>query len=122
MEIQIKATNINLTDAINTYLHKRLQALDKLIDPGDTSVFCAVEVERTTDHHKSGEIYRSEINLHIAGKDFRAEAKKEKLYDAIDETKNQMAKELRRHKDKQQKNVRKGGARIKAILRGFRGD
>lgn len=119
MEVQIKATNINLTDSINSYLHKRLQALDKLIDPKDTSVFCAVEVERTTRRHKAGEIYRSEINLHIAGHDFRAEARKEKLYDAIDETKNQMAKELSRHKDKQQKNIRKGGAAIKNVLRGF---
>ena len=120
MEIQIKATNINLTDTINDYVEKRLQALDKLIDPEDTSVLCTVEVEKTTAHHKAGEIFRSEINLHIAGQDFRTEASREKLFDAIDETKNLMARELRRHKSKQQKSVRKGGALIKNMLRGFR--
>ena len=117
VEIQIKATNINLTDAIGEYINKRLTFLDKLVDPKDTSVLCQVEVEKTTKHHKRGEIFRSEINLHIAGQDFRAEAKREKLYDAIDETKNQMTKELRRYKDKRQSSIKKGGAAIKDILR-----
>ena len=119
MEVRIKATNINLTDSLSEYVDNRLQGLDKLVDPNDTSILCNVEVEKTTDHHRSGDIYRSEINLHIAGKDFRAEASMDKLYDAIDETKNQMAKELRRHKVKQRKSIRKGGAKIKDALRGL---
>jgi len=119
MEIQIKATNLNLTDSINEYINKRFQALDKLIDEDDTSVFCAVEVERTNAHNKAGDMYRSEINLHIAGHDFRAESSMERLYDAIDETKTQMAKELRRNKDKEQRNIRRGGATIKNLLKGF---
>lgn len=119
MEIQIKATNLNLTDSIKEYLHKRLNALDKLIDPEDTSVFCAVEVEKTNAHNKAPDMYRSEINPHIAGHDFRAEASEGRLFDAIDETKNQMSKELRRNKDKQIRNFRRGGAIIKNLLRGF---
>jgi len=118
MDIQIKATNLDLTDSINEYIHKRLGVLDKLIDPNDTSVLCSVEVERKNAHSKAGDMYRSEINLHIAGHDLRAESSKEKLYDAIDETKNQMAKELRRNKDKQQKKYRRGGAAIKKLFRG----
>lgn len=120
MDIKIKATNLRLTDAINDYARKRFLSLSKLIDPEDTSVLCQVEVEKTTEHHKTGVIFRSEINLHISGQDFRAEAEREKLFDAIDETKNQMSKELRRHKTKRQKNFRRGGALIKKMMRGFR--
>lgn len=121
MEIQIKATNLNLTDSINEYVDKRLGALDKLIDSKDTSVLCAVEIERMNAHNKAGDMYRSEINLHIAGHEFRAESSKERLYDAIDETKNQMAKELRRNKDKQRRKYRRGGAAVKNLLRGLVG-
>ena len=77
-----------------------------------------VEVEKTTKRHKRGEIYRSEINLKMAGASFRAEATDEKLFNAIDESRNEMAKELRRHKGKKEKSVRKGGAKIKAMARG----
>ena len=118
MEIQIKATNLNLTDSIRNYIDKRIGALDKLIDPNDTSVLCSVEVEKTNAHNKAPDMYRSEINLHIAGHDFRAESSEAKLFDAIDETKSQMAKELRRNKEKQRRNIRKGGAAIKNLIRG----
>lgn len=120
MDIKLKGTNLELTDAIREHVDTRISSLQKYIDPNDTSFLCDVEVEKTTDHHKSGEIYRAEVNIHIAGHDFRAEAIKEKLFDAIDEAKNEMARDLRRNKKKTQKSIRKGGLRIKEILRGFR--
>ncbi len=117
MNIQTKATNVRLTNGIKEYLDKRLKSLDRLVDPDDTSIQCRVEVEKTTERHRRGDIYRSEINMKIAGASFRAEATAEKLFDAIDESKAQMAKELRRHKKKHVKSVRKGGAKIKEELR-----
>lgn len=117
MEIHIKATNIHLNDEIHEYLNKRLKALDKLIDSNDTSILCKVEVEQTTNHHKSGDIYRAEIRIHIAGHDFGAEATADRLFDAIDEAKTQMAKELRRSKNKNRQNMRRGGAKIKEFFR-----
>ena len=117
MKTQIKATNIKLTSNISNHLDKKLAALEKLIDPKDTSVLCSVEVEKTSERHKRGELFRSEIKLHIAGATFYAEATEENLFDAIDETKAQMTKEITRYKDKKSKSVRKGGAKMKAILR-----
>ena len=117
MQIQTKATNLKLTSTISKYLDKKIGALDKLIDPNDTSVLCNVEVERKSQKHKSGELFRSEIKLHIAGATFYAEATAEKLFEAIDETKAQMSKELRRHKGKKTSSIRKGAAKIKEILR-----
>jgi len=119
MDIRVKATNINFTDNISEYLEKRLSALDRLISKDDTSVLCDVEVEKTTEHHQQGDIYRFEINLHIAGREFRTEVKRDRLFDAIDEAKEQMARELRRHKNKQQQNIRRGGAILKDLLKGF---
>ncbi len=120
MNVNVKATNIKLTDSINEYLEKRVKAFDKLIDSNDTSAMCDVEVGKTSDKHKSGELFRAEFNIHIAGRDFRAVSEKESLFDAIDDAKIQMLKELRRNKEKKQKSIRAGGAKIKDIMRGFR--
>ena len=75
----IKATNIELTQEISDYLDKRLQSIEKLIDPNDTSAIFDVEVGKTTNHHQTGSIFRAEINLHIALKQFRATSEEETL-------------------------------------------
>lgn len=118
MKTTIKATNINLTDNINDYVDKRVSAIEKLIPDNDTSALCAVEVEKTTTHHKSGLIFRAELTLHISGENFRAEASKETLFDAIDHAKDEMVRELRRHKNKKIEKVRRGGAKLKGRIHG----
>lgn len=120
MNINVKATNIKLTDNIQKYLDKRIGTLDKLINKEDTSVLCSVEVEKITANHVKGDLFRSEVNLHIAGKDFRAVSEAGTLFTAIDETKDQMQKELRRHKEKKEHMMKRGGAKVKDMMRGFR--
>ena len=118
MDINIKATNIKLTPDISDYLDKLLRTLSKYINPEDTSVLLSVEVGKTTDHHLSGDIFRAEINLHISGADFRAVSEQGTLYSSIDDAKEEMTRELRRHKRKRLHLMRRGGARVKAFIRG----
>jgi ribosomal subunit interface protein len=96
-----------------------LSAFDKLVSPGDESIKCNVEVGKTTRHHKSGDIFRAEINLHTAGKDFYAVSEKGDLYAAIDEVKDEISRALVHHKGKSTTLMRKGAATVKNILRGF---
>jgi len=118
MDINIKATNITLTPDISDYLDKRLKSFEKYVDAEDTSILLNVEVGKTTDHHKSGDIFRAEINLHISGRDLRSVSEQETLYSAIDDAKDEMTRELRRHKRKRLHLMRRGGARVKAFMRG----
>lgn len=115
MHINIKATNIKLTQEVSDYLDKRLSSLEKLVDPNDTSVMCDVEVGKSTMHHQSGDVFRTEINVKIAGKQFRAVAEEETLSSSIDKAKDDMLRELRRHKNKQIHILRRSGARIKEL-------
>lgn len=119
MKINIKATNIELTGAINEYLDKRLSALDKFIEADDDSAMCYVEVGRTSDHHKTGDVFRAEINLHWHGQAFRAEDESADLYSAIDLAKDEMLRELRSDKAKRVSLIKRGGARIKDMIRGM---
>lgn len=118
MDINIKSTGIVLTDDISEYLNKRLGPLEKLLDSTDSSVLCNVEVGKTTKHHLQGEVFRAEINLHTAGHNFRAVSEKETLYEAIDDAKDEMQRELRRAKRKRIHMLHRGGAKIKEFLRG----
>ena len=117
MHITTKATNIQLDDSVSNYLQPRLEAIERLIDPSDTTAMCNVEVGRITEHHQEGKVFRAEINITTVGGAFRATAVKDSLTEAIDEVKDEIMQELRRHKDKQGSLLRRGGRRIKDLLR-----
>ncbi|MEX0930242.1 MAG: ribosome-associated translation inhibitor RaiA [Candidatus Paceibacterota bacterium] len=117
----VQASNIDLTDAITGYLEKKLTKLSKkFIDPNDESARCDVDLGKTTVHHKSGEIYRAEFNLHIAGKDMFAKADESDLYAAIDAARDDLKRQLRSTQGKRATLLRKGGKRLKDLLRGWR--
>ena len=119
MKTSIKTTRLTLTPAISDYIDKKIVDIEKLIDKNDESAAAQIEIEKTTAHHNSGNIFRAEINVHIAGKDFRAEATKEDLYAALDAVKDEITRELSSHKSKKQTLIKKGGRALKNYLRGF---
>jgi len=116
----IKATNMELTPAISDYINKKIEMLEKFVDPNDTSVSANIEVGKTTEHHQQGDVFRAEINFSIGGKQFRAVSETEDLYAAIDEMKDDLAKSLLSNKGKQQTAFRKGASQLKNLLKGFR--
>ena len=65
MQIKIKATNLALTPSISDYAKKRVEMLEKFIAEGSENALIKVEVGKTTQHHKRGEIFRAEINASI---------------------------------------------------------
>lgn len=119
MRTSIKTTRLTLTSAISDYIDKKITDIKKFIAKEDESAAIHVEIEKTTAHHHAGGIFRAEINLHIAGKDLRAEATKEDLYAALDEIKDEILRELSSHKTKKRTLIKKGGRLIKSRLRGL---
>ena len=121
MTINIKATNTELTPAISAYVEEKVLGLDKFIVAEDPeSVLANVEIGLSTTHHQSGKIYRAEMNLHIGGKYIRAVSEQEDLYAAIDDMRDQVAREVTSFKKKKRDLFRKGGAAVKDFLKGFR--
>lgn len=118
MNINIKTTNFTLTPELKDYFDKKIEALDKVMDLNDPSATCQAELGRTTNHHKSGEIYRAEINIRKDGKHFRAVSEQESLMEAMDEVKDEILRELKNYKSKQTTLVRRGGAAIKRMIKG----
>src|SRR3989338_1796107 len=121
MRLNVKTTNIQMTPAISGYLDKRLSAFDKFISANDQSVKCDVEIGKTTRHHRSGDIFKAEVNLHIAGKDFYAVSERSDLYTAIDEVNDETVRLITQHKDRNTTLMRRGAATVKNILKGLGG-
>lgn len=118
MNIDIKNTNITLTPAISDYIEKRLDKIKRIIGE-DPSLQCDVELGRTTEHHHKGDIFRAEIHIVGSGKNLYASSQKEDLYAAIDKVQDDILRELKTDKEKKISFIRRGGARVKAIVKGL---
>ena len=122
MRVQIKATSIELSPSIEEYARKRVESLEKYFkkdNPED--ILVSVEVAKTTRHHKSGDIFKAEIFVRAKGKEYYALSEKEDLYSAIDDVKDEIEREVSSWKDKSRTLFRRGGARIKNIIKSLAG-
>lgn len=119
MNINIKATNVELTTTINEYLNKKIATFDKLIDQKDESAALNVILAKITKHHQKGDIFKAEMNLHISGKIFQASSEEQDIFMAIDFVKDEMTRELRSYKDKRIDLIKRGGNKVKQFIKGF---
>ena len=119
MSTNIKATNIELTDAIKDYVNKNLLGLDRFITDPKEDLIIQVEVGKTTRLHKSGDYFRAEFNVDISGKKFYVSAKKDNLYGAIDEAKEALFRKIDYSKNKERTLLRRGAKSIKKMIRGL---
>jgi len=118
MQIQLKATEIELTEQLKDYAEKKVLALSKYLSESNEEATASVELAKTTAHHRKGDVFRAEISLRSHGEQYYASSEKEDLYTAIDTVKDDILRELVSSKDKRISLVRRGGARIKNIIKG----
>ena len=111
MDISIKASNLELTEALKGYVMEKIEALEKY---APVILRARIEVSRTTNHHhKGGSLWRAEANLKASKHLFRASASAADIYAAIDQLKDELKHELRSWKEKQTKrNVGRGRRQV----------
>lgn len=117
MKVQIKASSIELTPSIRDYAEKRVNSLQKYFHEEKEEAFASIEVGKTTHHHKGGFVYRAEISIRAHGKQYYAVAETEDLYAAIDKVRDEIAREVVSSKEKRETLFRRGGAKIKSIIK-----
>ncbi len=118
MKIKIKATNIELTDAISSYVEEKIRSVEKFVVPHEEELpLVEVEVGKATKSHTSGDVFRAEVSMRVRGKHFRAVSEKSDLYSAVDDMKDELIRELNSHKGKERSMMRRGAGMIKNLLR-----
>ena len=112
--INIKRTNTEANEPMENLLQEKLNSLEKYTH--DAPALCEVEFERVASRQQ-GPIHRIEVNLEVNGKLYRAEATEESFEQAVDEVRDELDKELRRANDKQETLLKRGGRKVKEMLR-----
>jgi ribosomal subunit interface protein len=115
----LKGTSLTLTPAIEQAVDKIVESLENCVEPDDSSALAEIEVSRTTHHHRSGEIFRAEINFHYRYGSVRVESEKEDLYVALTAVKDELTEILRSKKAKRVHFVRRSGLALKNMLKGL---
>ena len=114
MKIIIKATNIKLNNELRKYIEEKIGSLENFAEvfqnkekyyngffgKGKPRVEVWVEVGKTTQHHREGDIFRAEAQMYLPDRSLRAEAVCENLKLAINEVKDELQRKLKQYKGK----------------------
>ncbi len=118
MTTKIKATNMELTDAISDYVNKKIESINKFVSFGE-EVIIYVEVGKTTNHHKQGDYYKAEFEVILDGEKFFTDSEKSDLYKAIDDAKDEIIKRIKNSKSKKNTLYKRGATSVKKMIKGI---
>lgn len=116
--LKIQGINMEVTPAIDQHFREKLNGLDKYIDQNDESVECNARVSKETG--RAGDMFKAEVSLHTAGKNFGAVAENADMYVAIDDVKEAVERKIISYKDKKRSIFKRGASKAKDLLRGFK--
>lgn len=100
MEIHIKSKNMDLTDGIRNHVEEKISELEKFITEPIDATQAWVEVGKSTNHHRKGEIFEAAIDIKTPTNHFRAKEETEDLYMSINQSIDELKREIRKDKEK----------------------
>lgn len=119
MNIKITSKDFEVTPAIEEYINKKISSLEKFLG-SDSSILCEVEVGKTTGHQKSGDIFRTEINIVEPGnQQVFVVANEADIYTSIDVVRGEAERVIVSKKSKRDTLVRRSGSKIKDLIKRF---
>ena len=118
-KINLKFTNMPSDDSLKGYLEKRLKKIVDIAGGMQEEIIFRVEIGKTKQHQKTGDIHRAEIQVFIGGKEFRVVTEEEGIRAAIDSARDSILRDIKNQKRKNVTTLRKGGRKIKEMLRKF---
>ena len=116
MNIKIKATNFIMTAEVSEYVTRKLESLSRFLNQSE-STLCEVEIGKTTNHHKTGDVYKAEVNITNDGNQYYTTAESFDIFSAIDEIRDEAEREIVSRKKKNTTLFRRGAKRIKDMIR-----
>ena len=109
--VNYRYNDLSEAQTLADVVDQKLAAFDKYIGNAK-SVSCDVEFQKVAPK-QNGQIFRLEVNLLVDGTLHRVEATEESFEKAIDEVRDELDKELRRSKEKQETLDKQAGRKIK---------
>ncbi len=111
MRIDIKTTNIELTEALDVWVRMKLEPLERLMDilrekdvfvsgKEDERVNVWVEIGKTTREQRKGDVFRAEIQMRLPHKSIRVTAVTDDLRKSINEARDKLQRELKEYQER----------------------
>lgn len=97
MQIIISGKGVNLTDAIESYVAKKIGGLDKFFKG---IIRADITLGEDTKRHNKGNLFFAEGKLEVPGNDVFVRREAQSLYAAIDVLKDHLELELKKRKAK----------------------
>lgn len=116
MQIDIKATNLELTDEITGYLTEKLAMLDKQFDLDTDVVYIRAELEENVGYAEDEKRFRAEANLDAGTIHLRSVSEQGTIQAAIDEMKDDLLRRVTDYREKETDLARRGAAEAKEII------
>ena len=100
MQINIKATGLDLTPAVREYIENKIGSLDKFLKRFEAQgeVKAEIEIARTTRHHRKGNVFYAETNLYLPKRTIRAEHSDWDVRAAINMVKDKLKLKIQKYK------------------------
>lgn len=120
MRVTLRHKDIEISPSLRRYLDAKIvrpvERLLKRAGPED-AVTLDIEVERTTRHHRKGQVYRVEANITLGKKMIRAEATDADPRAACDLLEEELKREILTYKSKSRALLHRRARRAKGELR-----
>lgn len=109
-----------VTPLITSVATRKLNNLKKYLSNRKNLAKVYVELNKESGAHQQGNVWHTQINLDCDGTKFHAAATAEQVEASLMASIQELEKELRRYKRRNQTLLRKGGGLLKDVFRGFR--
>ncbi len=130
MKVVIKTKNLKLNQTLKEFIEEKINSLEKFskifyskkyfnsfFGKGKAEIEAEVEVGKETMHHKKGSIFWAECQMKFPRISLRSTARAEDLKLAITEVKDELQRELKKHKERLKALTKKGGRTLKKELK-----
>src|SRR3989338_727650 len=115
METILKKKNISLTDAMRLYVEEKIvDRVEKVAGkPHASDMVLAVEVGRSTRHHRKGAVWEAKATIQWSKELLRAETAGESFQEVVDFLEEELIREVKKSKGKEHAQERRGARRAK---------
>jgi len=116
MQVKIYGKDVELTPEVKSYAENKIGGLDRFLK---NILEVHVDLIKTTQHHKQGDIYKASANIHIPGSKIYADFSAETVLASIDGLVDQLQGEIKKTKGKKGTKQMKGLRKLKNLMTSF---
>jgi len=101
MQITFRYSHIDQSDALEKHVASKLESVANLIPSYEKQAEARAEVdlERTTEHHRNGDVLKARIILHLDGNLIEADAFGDDIYAVVDAARDTLHGNVQRFKE-----------------------